>query len=111
MKWIKASERLPEKEGYYITDSEWVGGGPILTNDWSDTYFSKGKWNHSDKWLVIAWLDETPEDQGREKAIGFAEWLGGNYDCFLTTNHGVVWTKSGHFTTSELYDIYEKTNQ
>jgi len=59
MKWIDINERLPEKDGYYIVESEFTGSGSLVPHDRSDTYFRNGKFEMIN-WKAVKWLDESP---------------------------------------------------
>ena len=76
----------------------------------------KGDYCIIPEWIFIKHyvFDETPEDQGREKAIGFAEWIvKEDYKTGALNEHWFKWNgiecEEIPYTTSELYDIYEKT--
>jgi len=62
MKWIKASEKTPEKDGYYITVCRCEDNDMVLPLTTSDTYFTNNEWKDTYGWEVIKWLDETDTD-------------------------------------------------
>lgn len=58
MRW-ESADVAPKKEGYYVTESEWIGDNHLAPNDRSDTYFGNGKWQRRVNWKIIRWLDES----------------------------------------------------
>lgn len=56
----------PEKEGYYITISTFIGDEMMLPDDRSDTYFKNGKWLSIFGWEVVSWLRPIPRERIEE---------------------------------------------
>ena len=58
--WVKCSDRMPDKNGYYITEAEWTGDNSkmILPTDRSDTYFQNGKFDDTKGWTSFQWLEK-----------------------------------------------------
>jgi len=76
MKWIKASEKTPEKDGYYITVCRYEDNDMVLPLTTSDTYFTNNEWKDTYGWEVIKWLDETDTD---------------NADNYLEQINNIMW--------------------
>ena len=65
MRWIKASERLPNKEGYYFTYRHHNKSYPQVTFWYADKGWSSGTYE---------WLEESTPPSAEEAAKEYGEW-------------------------------------
>ena len=54
MKWIDASERLPEKMGSYLVTTK---NGFIQVARFHKNLYGKGEWGGNNRNCVIAWME------------------------------------------------------
>ena len=66
--WVSVSERLPEKEDWYVTRQEWVGDNMLIPYDSCDTRFENGKFDSPNNWQVIEWLEKVSPIPSQEVA-------------------------------------------
>ena len=113
MKWIKASERLPELNGLYYVKRNAIepkGCAHFHINRPSNKMY----WDTE----IIEWLDETSllntgkADEGLE-AVGFAEWIRDERYIQSTRNPN-KWYEYPYkedtvfYTTTQLYSLFNK---
>ena len=101
MKWIKASERLPDKHGWYPYREKsggpayWYGSALMVSYGFQDMPNTH----------AFEWLDEST-DQDKEM-IEFAEWI---IDSYYPTSK-TTWSRSvgekTSITTSELLQLFK----
>ncbi len=113
MKWIKASERLPEVEGEYFI----IHVKGHKTSLYASGHGHQSRWKHE----VLEWLDESPELKGKEDgwvkvkdAIGFPEWAHakGYRIIYKAADGAWVWghmKTAGAFTSAYVFEQYQST--
>lgn len=110
MKWVKASDGLPNKDGIYHCRVKYFYKDEVVKNA---VEFKCPFWIIFKDNYVIEWLDESVEHtEPVSDAIKFAEWCERNYNLVCNNwryKNGLDGNpvKEGIFTTLQLYQLFK----
>lgn len=110
--WVKASERLPEKDGLYCFRANGGYMGAYVTTDKNGrTRWVRDSGGYTIRnWKQIEWLDESESTTpSKEGGIEFTRWVAINLRWVGPCNH---WLDSAGkiYSDEQLYQLFKKKN-
>jgi hypothetical protein len=120
LRWVRASERLPEKcgkENSVVVRGMWEGKWPFVTygfrnfsQDDPRLYYELGSKSECNN--DVEWLDESDTPEQQSDAVAFGNWLAiERWQPRINTEwarYETIYSDVSVKTTAELYNIFKK---